>query len=265
MLVAMRSVAVIAVLAGCGFHGNAAQDMAGPGDARADDAHVADPDAGTTDATPSTFCDPDDTNLVACFEFENDTRDLSRNHLDAQMMGVSWNPGVHGSALHVADNTEGDVADSGVLDVSALTMEAWINPSQLPDDSSHIDVLDVNKQYALYVDGKGVASCVLIGVATLQAPAMPKFTIHTGAWTHIACTFDGLANSILYINGDIAATAATLNKSVATNGTTGLTIGGNNPTDGNNRMTGLIDQLRLFKTARLALQICADAGKTPCL
>jgi hypothetical protein len=268
----MRSAVVLVVLAGCGFQTNGSPDMQKPADAAtAVDAAATDHDAGMpmTDAAASTFCDSDDRDLVACFEFEDNTHDLSTNHLDAQMTRVSYDRnGKSGKALHVDDNSAGNAADSAAFDVAALTMEAWINPSKLPDSGEHFDVLDVDKQYALFVDSSGNATCILGGIASMSATA-PQFHVRTGRWTHIACTFDGIAagtaKGILYVNGDVAGTSATAGQSLLITGTTGLTIGGNNPSDGANRMTGLIDQLRLMKIARPPIAICADAGKVGCL
>src|ERR1700759_2208714 len=46
-------------------------------------------------------------------------------------------------------------------------------------------------------------------------------------------------------------------------GTTGMSIAADNPS-GNDRLGGLIDQLRLINVARTAAQICADAGNPSC-
>ena len=257
----VRCGVLLVVLGACGFQGSGRQTAQPDDAAPAIDAPVGVmDDAATKDAGSAMFCDPDDDKLVACYEFENNTLDPSSNHLDAQMTGVSYGGGKFGQALQVGDNSVGDAADKPALDLAQLTIEAWINPSQLPGDEEKAYVVDVNNQYALYVDHSGDLFCTLISGPSLSSTGS---LVSTNGWTHVACTYDG-ARSNLYVNGAPAA-----NKSgggtLGTSGTTGLSIGGNNPSSsGNGRFNGSIDQLRLMKVARTTAQICSDSGKTLC-
>lgn len=80
-------------------------------------------------------------------------------------------------------------------------------------------------------------------------------------WTHVACTYDGAA-TVVYVDG--AEVARKPGTSVpSTLGTTGMSIAADNPS-GNDRLIGLIDQVRLMDVARTAEQVCADAGKSSC-
>jgi arabinan endo-1,5-alpha-L-arabinosidase len=255
---------LLVVLAACGFHGNA-PDTPQPDAAAAIDAAVPGQDATVmTDAAAAQFCSPDDSDLIACYEFENTTDDHSSNQLNATMTRVSYPNGKFGKGLHVDDNSAGDTADKSALDVAALTIEAWINPSQLPGDGDKGYVVDVNNQYALYVDQHGDLFCTLIGGPSLSTMST-GVKISTNQWTHVACTFDGIVQSVLYVAGAVANTKPG-GGTLGTGGTTGLSIGGNNPSSsGNGRFNGMIDQLRLMKVARTTPQICADSGKTLCL
>ncbi|TMQ20078.1 MAG: LamG domain-containing protein [Deltaproteobacteria bacterium] len=258
----VRCGVLLVVLGACGFQGSGRQTAQPDDAAPAIDAPTGVmTDAATKDAAPAMFCDPNDDKLVACYEFENDTLDRSSNQLDAQMTGVSYGGGKFGQALVVDDNSAGDTTDKPVLNLIALTIEAWINPSQLPDESNKAYVLDVNNQYALYIDHNGDLFCTLIGGPSLSTMSTGIW-VSTGGWTHVACTFDGITQAVIYVNGAVAKTNPG-NGALGTGGTTGLSIGGNNPSSsGNGRFNGSIDQLRLMKVARTTAQICSDSGKT---
>jgi len=55
------------------------------------------PDGPTVSTQP--FCDPTDPHLVACYEFEGDTKDRSNHHLDATMVNVPFPAGKAGMAM----------------------------------------------------------------------------------------------------------------------------------------------------------------------
>jgi hypothetical protein len=74
-------------------------------------------------------------------------------------------------------------------------------------------------------------------------------------WTHVTCSYDG-ANIKIYINGVEHATA-TATGALSTSGTTGSSIGSNNPSGDN--LVGLMDDLRIWNIARTPLQICEAA------
>src|ERR1043166_9493220 len=138
MLSAMRGAAAwILVLGACGFHSNAT----GPEDARLDDAapvdtspplDMAPPDMAPDMAPPPPFCDPGDVHTIACYDLDGSAADGSRNHLDATASNVQFVPGQVGMAMQLAGNSQVSVPDSRSFDITELTIEAWINPSQYP-------------------------------------------------------------------------------------------------------------------------------------
>ena len=75
----------------------------------------------------------------------------------------------------------------------------------------------------------------------------------TGAWTHLAVTYDG-ANLRLYVNGVQTASRA-LTGSIVT--TTGLLKIGGNAVSGE-WFNGLIDEVRIYNRALTAAQIQTD-------
>ncbi len=202
-----------------------------------------------------TYCDSSDPTLVACYEFENALTDGSVHHLDPDVhTGVSYGPGNVGQALVIGQATEVDVAENSAFGVAALTIEAWIDPTQLPPNRGGI--LDCDGRYGFFLYANGQLDCIAGGIVT-AGPITP------GRWTHVACTSDGSTTTI-YIDGKVASTTAAGPISL-TGSQTGITLGGNNPPGGGDPLVGSLDELRLFSAARTAAQVCADSGLTTCL
>lgn len=271
------SATCVLVLAGCSFQASPAgapvdaAPLDAPGTAKPD------PDASSPPPGPTPFCDPTDASTVACFDFDDGTADdKSAHHLPVHAQGLAFLNGEVGLGMSFQGPSTADLDDSPVFDVSSLTMEAWVHPTDLPDDFAV--VLDVDKQYALEVDSGGTVDCLLASTgATIEDGA-----IRAGEWTHIACTFDGTAGlATLYINGsEVDHQSAT--GPLLTQGTTGLSLAANNPPDAppppppvhpnkkppgdtRNRFIGMIDQVRIVSRARTAHEICLDAGGKTCL
>lgn len=223
------------------------------GGGAADGADAPAVDARTTDA-PIPYCDPNDTTLVACYEFEQTVQDGSINHLDPNVLdNVSYGVGAVGSALVVGATTEVDVPESNLFGVTAVTIEAWIDPAQIPTDRGGI--LDCDGRYGFFLYSTDQIECIAGGTAT----AGP---IATDEWTHVACTGDGTTVRV-YINGKLAGSAAA--SALSTTGSmTGITLGGNNPAGGGDPLGGSLDELRLFSAARTAQQVCADSRAGSC-
>ncbi len=265
----MRCVVVLVVALGaCQFHATPGANGPPPppddaaDDAASDAASTLPADATTDAPPPAPFCDSKDPHLVACYDFEGDAKDGSRNHLDAHTQNVSFVPGRVGMAMQFSANSAADTDDKNVLDIQALTIEAWINPSQLPSSSAFVVILDVNRQYALHLSGDGSVVCVLVG-APFKPPATTEI-VTVNRWTHVACTYDSTAAAV-YIDG-VSTSSIGGGSSLGTQGNTGLSIAADNDpvAPDRSRMIGLIDQVRLLDIARTPAQICADAERSSC-
>jgi concanavalin A-like lectin/glucanase superfamily protein len=240
------------MLAGCAFHHGAF--VAPPADDAAPAIDAA-PDAAIDAAAP--FCDSTDPTLVACYAFENTLADGSPNGHDPNVMSnVTFAAGKIGQALVVGPTTEVDVPDSTGFDVAALTIEAWIAPAALPASGARAGILDCEAQYGFFLHDQGNLSCTAGGGVTA-----PNGGIAAGDWHHVACTSDGAIVTI-YIDG--TAVVSGPGGALSSGGTTGITLGGNNPPGGGSPLDGTLDQVRLYSAARTAAQICADAGRASC-
>jgi hypothetical protein len=216
----------------------------------------------TTTTPPQPLCDPTVADLVACYDFDGDAKDASSNHLDLSPSHASFVLSPAGMALQFGIESSADHGDGDVYNLAALTMEAWIQPTQLPDPGKHAVIMDVDRQYDLQLREDGRVTCGLVG-GHEPVDLVPPHIV-AGAWTHVACTYDG-STALLYINGVVAATGV-MGGALHTEGDSGMSIGADNPPkDGDrSRFIGLIDELRLMSVARSATDLCHDAGKPLC-
>jgi hypothetical protein len=261
----MRGWLAIVIATGCGFDKSVASH--GPDDAAVHDGSDttdidAPADARPIDAPPDAvaivpFCDPSNPALVACYPFESAVTDgSSHGHDPTTASNTSFAAGEVGNALTLGAMTEIDVPDSSAFDVAAITIEAWVNPTLASFIGGRGGILDCDSQYGFFIQASGALTCTAGGSLTTTA------LIPSGQWTHVACTSNGTSTVTIYINGAFAQSATA--GAMATSSTTGITLGGNNPAGGGNPMVGMLDQLRLWNTARTAAQICADAGHVTC-
>jgi hypothetical protein len=154
----MRRALLLLAIAGCGFKHGAldpmvADDASPPEDAAIDAAADAMIDARVVVIVP--YCNTQDPNLVACYQFENNTNDSSGHNLNASMTNVTFSNGKVGMALNSAANSATDVADSTMWNLNALTIEAWINPSALPGTGLRMGIVDVEGQYGFFLHETG--------------------------------------------------------------------------------------------------------------
>lgn len=147
-----------------------------------------------------------------------------------------------------------------------ITIEAWVNPATT--GSTHGDIVSKgdngltlkggSQQIEFFVDGYSA------GTATYRLPA----DWFDGTWKQLVAVYDGTQPSArryrLYINGENVATASR-SSSVTADNSTGATrypLGiGYNPQYTGRNFSGLIDAVRIYKTALTEEQI-KDASRT---
>ena len=183
--------------------------------------------------------------------------DQSGNGNTGTIANATWATiGKFGKALSFnGTNAAVTVPDSSSLDLTTgMTLEAWVNPNPGGD----FRTLVVKERpgdlvYGLYSssDTNRPQSQVTIGgtVRLLNGTA----TIPTGAWTHLAATYDGTTQR-LYVNGTQVSTLAVSGAITTSNNP--LKIGGNSIWA--EWFTGLIDEVRVYNRALSAAEIQAD-------
>jgi glucose/arabinose dehydrogenase/PKD repeat protein len=183
-------------------------------------------------------------------------RDVSGNVNDGTISGAAWTPaGKYGPGL-TFDGVDDwvTVADADSLDIGGpLTLEAWVKPRvQGIWDNVLVKEAPASLAYALYATGDAGAPRpnAAVGVSELFAPGV----LPTGAWTHLAATYDGSAIRI-YVDGVLVATQG----GVTAPPTTGnpLRIGGD--TIGSDEFfDGSIDEIRIYDRALTADEVGTD-------
>jgi hypothetical protein len=150
------------------------------------------------------------------------------------------------------------IGQSGSLNLgSAITLEAWIQPSSLPATGSVRTILAKTGSYALELDGASPAFSVYVLGARVELAAAAG-TVVAGRRSHVVGTYDGAAMR-LWIDGAEVASRALSGVADAT--LSGARIGS---WDGQQRFfAGTIDEVALYARALSAAQIAAHAAAGP--
>lgn len=240
----------MAGLVACGFSPSGGGGTDGPtGDGQPTDA-----DDG--DAPTRPFCDRDNPDLRLCMTFEESAMDEAGAGIVVDVMkNLGFGPGKVGSAVQLSSTSAIHVAETAALDVTtALTMETFAFVAQVP--TSRAGFVDNNGQWGMWLGSNMRPYCTMSG-STVSGP-----TIAAGTWTHIACVFDNLTYRI-YVDG---ALFGTVNRQVPapTTGADGLSVGQDCTTGGGagDPLTGAMDEVRIWASARSEAQIAAAAART---
>jgi uncharacterized repeat protein (TIGR01451 family) len=196
------------------------------------------------------------TGLVAAYAFDEGAgttvTDLSGSGNSGIIANATWTTsGKYGKAL-VFNGTNAlvTIADSSSLHLTtAMTLEAWVNPSTISDawrdviykgDSNYyLEATSTNKSRPAL----GGADRTTYGTAALAA----------NVWAHLAATYDG-AMLRLYVNG-VEVSSQTRRATLVTSSNP-LQIGGDNFYG--QYFQGMIDEVRVYNTVRTAGQIQSD-------
>lgn len=221
---------------------------------------------------------PDPSGLVLCLELEDGVGDgtlldSSPGHHDATTTGLS--PAMRtvpaeSPAAKVGGDAVTRVADDPALDLAAgYTLAVWVRPDTLPAIGAPQGILDREQQFAMLLGtaGNGVVQnrCVHTGVARYEwTENLPE-----GAWSFLACTWDGVelcawrwssANNAEHFCHQPALLPNT-------KGTQGLAIGHLSDTGAaHSRFIGALDSVQLYDRRLSEEQLCAFVGReAPCM
>ncbi len=183
--------------------------------------------------------------------------DISGNGRTGAVAGAAWAAGRFGGALSFDGIDDWvTVADAAALDLTTgMTLEAWVNPTALSGWRSVLikeAALPAGLVYSIYANDNVPRPAATIYVAGDRSAAGTQ-PIPTGAWTHLASTYDG-TRLRLYVNG-VEVSSLAVNGSMA-NSPSPLRIGGN--AIWGEHFAGLIDELRVYSRALSRSEIQAD-------
>ncbi len=215
---------------------------AGDGGVNDEEGGAADDDAADTSVPRPAMCN--EPGLVLCFAFENDLANSAPGGGGpSNVQDVTFTEGVVGQAILLGSTSFIRSPTVAGFNPPVSTVEAWVRPMELVDDSV---VFDADERFSMTIRKDGHLRCTPSTIANTVA-------ISVGAWTHIACVFDG-TKVHAYVNGVSQGIGDGKN---GTHPTAGVAIGGNSPSG--QPFVGAIDSLRLFTSARTAPQIAAAA------
>lgn len=143
------------------------------------------------------------------------------------------------------------VADSGVAPTdftNTFTMEAWIKPGACTAGRCMIGNKESSWEWAVY---NGYIEFAIMTPSWSWITTTAR--VDSNVWTHVAWSKSGTVNSF-YVNGTLADTATT-GSAISTSNEV-FTIGGRVGTA--DRYTGVIDEVKLWNTARTEAQIDAE-------
>ncbi len=201
--------------------------------------------------------------LLAAYAFNEGqggtAADASGNGITATIVGASWSPGKNGTAVEFNGAGQlGYLASSSVLDASiGLTIEAWVYPTVAQSDWRAI-VQRETDSYFLHAGSGGTALRPAAGGkfgGALHYIVSPT-AIPVGAWSHLACTWNG-STFRLYVNGaEVAAQSWTGTLQTTAGGAGPVRIGTNVPYGEN--FLGRVDDVRIYDVPRSAAEIVQD-------
>lgn len=262
------ALALAILAAGC-FGPDVAEGLeCGPGDAcppgqscGADGLCHADGDSADANAFADAaggMCDPGaNPDLVACFQFEGDTRDGSGNGNHATPQNAAFAGGVDGQAFAFNMASRMHIDESESMDVAELTIEMWIQASTA--STAEATLVDNVNQYELEISPTGtiLTRCSIGGANTTLTGTT---TLPPDDFVHIAVTY-GEGSLRLYVGGALD-NSTDASGALDTGVTQGTFIGYDHADI--EFLTGRIDNLRIFSSARSPEQICRAAGSDGC-
>ncbi|HEY0100361.1 MAG TPA: LamG-like jellyroll fold domain-containing protein [Pyrinomonadaceae bacterium] len=196
-------------------------------------------------------CAPPPNGQVHWYPFDGNTLDLAENQSGILRNGATFAPGKVGQALSL-DGVDDYFEVNGFflsMSFSALSMETWINPTQVATGRI-FDKAPPGGTNGFLLELSGGRLRAVFGANSATSAA----SIPAGAYTHVAATYDG-TNIRLYINGALdSTTAATTPGAIASNSLNAFIGAGR---EAGTAFGGQIDEFAIYRRTLTAGEIQA--------
>lgn len=229
-------------------------DVADDGDIITSDGRMI--DAAVDAAGPFAGCQ-NDSDLIACYRFETAAPALqdgsSFGNDGSSSSGVSLvASGRVGGAMQFTGSASGfTVPNDPSLNVTAVTVEAWVFLNVVPTGGARVGVLDKDSMYAMFVYGDQTVRCT-IAATVISAP----ITVAAAQWTHLACSYSGSAGGRIYQDGVLKGTQTPMGAIPNVNSPMG--VGMNSPNG--DSLNGKLDEVKVWRRVLSATDICNEVS-----
>ena len=270
----MRSALVVCALAGCKFQAPAASSDAELEIDAAPGVDVPLTDDGMMiDGPPLSPCMvPDSTGLIACYQLDDNLGggafvDSSGNGHDATESGFTAVtrpvPGPS-QAIVIGSASSALAPQTAAFELTGdLTISAWVFPTN-PPSNANSGVIDHDNQWAMSILN-GKLSCWFQRQGQLTIADTTSFT--NNSWQLIACTLTGNQGCVYRITpaGAVVKNCVAVNTAAAP-GQNGISLGSFQNGSGapEERWSGAVDDIRVYKRALGDPELCTLAGRTSC-
>jgi hypothetical protein len=133
---------------------------------------------------------------------------------------------------------------------AAVTLEAWVQPEQLPAAGQRAGIIDRDGHYGLFLLPGGDVGCSRNGtMVTVPAGVRP------GEWSSIACAASA-SEIAVWVNGARRGAGPSAD-GAAGPASSPVSVGSNSPSGDN--LQGLIDNVRIWTRVRSEAELCQTA------
>ena len=156
--------------------------------------------------------------LVGWWRAEGDADDVRGSHHGKLVGEVSYAPGQVGRGFHFPPTGDNRVEVAGTPDLdltTAVTLEAWINPTSLDFEHAYGTVIAKSgggtRNYGLFVDSSGGLLLSYITAGGKEHINLPSAAnlVPIGQFSHVAGVIDTAAGiMVIYVNGQMVASRA---------------------------------------------------------
>jgi len=176
--------------------------------------------------------------------------DASANGNNATVLGAAWTTSVDGTAALSFDGIDDRVTAPASASLNtfgtALTVEAWIQPSALGGTQRIVsqDGPSANdNRFILFTDGTNIGASVYTSRWLNATGSTP---LYNGTWYHVAAVYDGNRLQV-YVNGVVDGTSNARGTVGQGQAAAATTVGAKE--DGSQPFAGLIDEVRIHGVA----------------
>ena len=228
------------------------------------------PTTVTSTSTSSTAASPSTTSTtvapgagpIAAYAFgENGggtTADATGRGNNGTLNGATWRTGAYGSALNFDGNDWVNVLDGADLDITAaLTLEAWINPSQIGGWRTILSKTTSGTPTNYYFALNGGELAFGFYTTGWREHTTSGVNLGTGTWVHVAAVFDGTADTVRLYVGGVQRLVGTETGTPTVN-TNPLRIGIGFTSEA---FAGGIDEVRVYRRALTGPEIVTDMNQ----